>query len=503
MDRGHSRLYPFDPDSGHLPEIAAPGALVSGAGGGVVTLIVTPDVARSSWSPAAAIAVARAWSDQGHRVILFDLSLTEPVLHQTLGLPNAVGVVDLVLSEASMPSVAQQAGAPGFQFVSVGTPVEDPTEITLSDAWSAFVEEVGSAQARVLFYVPADLPGVDALIARSTATLLLAGDPTEAEWVAESFALDEVWGLLEDRGPPPPTEGSIEMAGEVEAEASTEVVEAGSARVPETGVEPTTEAEPQTETEPGTDSVPTTEAEPETDTEAVALETEAKLETGTEPDRRRIPWRPALVGTLVGLGALFLLQRMLVPADQTVPVALTEDFQTSVSAEPSPPEPQQAYSLALAAYQTREAAGRHAQRLAQRRPDLLFIVAPVRVADRVYHRVLAGPSVDSLGAERLRESLAETLTGDDGARWIVRPTPLAFDFGGFESIEAATGRVAEIGNAGIGAYVFEVAGSTAPGFRVYAGAYQSPAEADVMRTELDTAFGGVPILGPRIGRYVR
>jgi hypothetical protein len=139
--------------------------------------------------------------------------------------------------------------------------------------------------------------------------------------------------------------------------------------------------------------------------------------------------------------------------------------------------------------------------MAQRRPDLLFIVAPVRVAGRVYHRVLAGPAEDSLGGERLRSSLAETLAGDDDARWIVRPTPLAFDFGRFESAEAAEGRVAEIGNAGIGAYVFEVAGTRAPEFRVYAGAYQSPAEAEVMREALAAAFGSVPTLWPRMGRY--
>ena len=200
MDRGHSRLYLFDPDSGRLPEVAAPGALLSGAGRGVVTLIVAPDVIRSSWSPAAAVALARAWFGQGHRVLLCDLSLTRPVLHEKLGLPNAVGIIDVVLREAPIPSVAQQAGTPGFQFVSVGTPIEDPTEVTLSDEWAAFVEEVVDAQATVLFYVPSDLPGVDALVARSAATLLLAGDPAEAEWVAQSFALDDVAGLVEDRG---------------------------------------------------------------------------------------------------------------------------------------------------------------------------------------------------------------------------------------------------------------------------------------------------------------
>ena len=485
MDQGHSRLYPFDPDSGQLPEIAAPGVLLSSAGGGVVTLIVAPDVIQSAWSPAAAAAIAQAWSDQGHRVVLFDLSLTAPVLHVTLGLPNAVGIVDLVLREASMPSVAQQAGATGFQFVAVGSPVEDPTEVTLTDAWSTFVEEVGHAQATVLFYVPADLPGVEALVASSAATLLLAGDPTEADWVAQSFALDDVSGLVEDRGESVPAIGASP-----EDPAGSAVDELAFLSAP--GVEGdggATEA---------TSPVPTSVPEVRTRSETPM---HPEPEPRSEPKRKLVQWRPVLVGTLVGLAALIMWQALFAPSQSPPPPEPAGARQTPAVSEPSPPEPRQAYSLALAAYQARETAEARARRLSQQRPDLLFIVAPVRVNDRVYHRVLAGPAADSLGAEAVRASLAETLAGDDGARWIVRPTPLAFDFGEFESAEAADGRVAEIGNGGIGAYVLEVAGSPSPAFRVYAGAYQTPAEAEVMRAELDSALGAVPTLGPRIGRY--
>ena len=468
MDRGHSRLYPFDPDSGRLPEIAAPGALLSGAGRGVVTLIVAPDVIRSSWSPTAAVALARAWSGQGHRVVLCDLSLTWPVLHETLGLPNAVGIVDVVLREAPIPSVAQRAGTPGFQFISVGTPIEDPTEVTLSDEWAAFVEEVGDAQATIVFYVPADLPGVDALVARSAATLLLAGDPTEAEWVAQSFALDDVAGLVEDRG-----EEGAQAAEPPEAPQQPAVDDFGSIA----------------------------------DSSAVADVHEETETTGEEPnpEPRVILWRPALAGTLVGLGALALWQVMFTASEPVPPLVEATAPQPPVSSAPStsPAGPHQVYSLALAAYQAGETARRQAQRMARRRPDLLFIVAPVRVSGRVYHRVLAGPVEDSLGAERLRASLAETLSDENAARWIVRPTPLAYGFGEFESSEAAQVRVAEVRNAGIGAYILEVGGMQRPLFRVYAGAYQSPAEAEVMGAALNALPGSASELERRIGRYVR
>ena len=224
-----------------------------------------------------------------------------------------------------------------------------------------------------------------------------------------------------------------------------------------------------------------------------------------DPEPRVIPWRPALAGTLVGLGALALWQIMFTTPEPVPPLVEPAAPQPPVSSAPStsPAGPHQAYSLALAAYQAGETAGRQAERMAQRRPDLLFIVAPVRVSGRVYHRVLAGPAEDSLAAERLRASLAETLSDEDAARWIVRPTPLAYGFGEFESSEAAQVRVAEVRSAGIGAYVLEIEGMQRPLFRVYAGAYQSPGEAEVMGAALNASPGGAPELERRIGRYVR
>jgi len=414
---------------------------------------------------------------------LFDLSLTAPVLHQSLGLPNAVGIVDLILGGASMSSVAQQAGTAGFQFVAVGTEVTDPTEVTLSDAWPDFVDDIGHADATILFYVPADLPGVDALVARSVATVLLAGDPTEAEWVAQSFALDDVVGLVEATGDEP--------------DPSTEVIDlpvspgGGPPAKDEFGFSPL----------PGVQTV---------DEEQNLIVSEAAV-----PEKPPLPWRPALIGTLVALGALAAWQAVYTdrepkgpssePPDRVPPVeqvAVPEEAPAAaVSAVSTGPE--QGYSLALAAYETEAAATQEARAMAQRRPDLLFIVAPVRVSGMAYHRLLAGPAADAPGAERLRASLAETLRGDDGARWIVRETPLAFFFGEFESTDAAAGRASDVRAAGVGAYVLEVEGSQAPSYRVYAGAYASSEEAVVMEGILAAALDVVPALEPRMGSYAR
>ena len=348
------------------------------------------------------------------------------------------------------------------------------------------MEEVGDPQVTVLFYVPGNLPGMDALVARSDATLLLAGDPTEAEWVAQSFALDDVAGLVEDRG-------------EEGAQAAAERREQAAAKPPEAPWQAAADDFGST-----ADSGALAEVQEGTET----------MSEEADPEPRVIPWRPALAGTLVGLGALALWQIMFTTPEPVPPLVegaapqpLVEATapQPPVSSAPStsPAGPHQAYSLALAAYQAGETAGRQAERMAQRRPDLLFIVAPVRVSGRVYHRVLAGPAEDSLAAERLRASLAETLSDENASRWIVRPTPLAYGFGEFESSEAAQVRVAEVRNAGIGAYVLEIEGMQRPLFRVYAGAYQSPGEAEVMGAALNASLGGAPELERRIGRYVR
>ena len=104
------------------------------------------------------------------------------------------------------------------------------------------------------------------------------------------------------------------------------------------------------------------------------------------------------------------------------------------------PETHQAYSLALGSFRETARAERLVASLGRRRPDLLFTIALVRVSGLVFRRVLAGPAEDSLGAERLRTSLAATLSGEDASKWIVRATPLAFDFGDAPTRESAPAR---------------------------------------------------------------
>src|SRR3712207_7773963 len=58
------------------------------------TLFPYTTLFRSAWAADAAISMATAWAKAGRRVVLTDLHLQEPILHERLGEPNLDGVVD-------------------------------------------------------------------------------------------------------------------------------------------------------------------------------------------------------------------------------------------------------------------------------------------------------------------------------------------------------------------------------------------------------------------------
>ena len=194
------------------------------------------------------------------------------------------------------------------------------------------------------------------------------------------------------------------------------------------------------------------------------------------------------------------------PAPESV--ALRQDPPAPVlapAAAPAPaasPETHQAYSLVLGSFREAARAEKLAEDLAGGRPDLLFTITPVRVGGQVFLRVLAGPAEDSLGAERLRTSLAETLSGVDASQWIVRATPLAFDLGDEPTQESAQAMVQLLRQGGLNAYVLSLGAAETRTFKVYAGAFSDEEEAAVMRAFFDATGAGVPNLVNRLGSPV-
>ncbi len=436
-------LHPFDPDSGLTPEVADFDLLRERSGGFGIILIPVPDVETPSWCARAAAALVTSWSARGARIVFADVSLRQPVLHDVFGLPNSKGITDVMMAGAQLRAVSRLVGSPGFLFIPTGAQSADAADVMRSGRWDIVFKALGEANVDLVIYAPADLPGLDALLARSSAVLLLGGDPKVAEEVIQTLGLSEGAGLR-----PPVLEGT-----------------SGGMASP-------------------------------------SVAPEAQAEGRKRAYLRWVPpWRPAAaVGLLVlaaWAGSMILLggeaESLAVPEERAEP---------PVPVIAPVPDPTQGYSLSLAAFQDAGQAAHEAEELAGRRADLLFTTVPVRVSGRVFHRVLAGPATDSGAAEELRTSLAETLSGENSALWIVRATPLAFTLGDYESRAAADRRAQEASVAWLSPYVFEIGASDRTSFRVFSGAYADNIEASVVQARFQELREEPLELVRRVGRYV-
>ena len=407
------------------------------------------------------MALVTAWSARGARILLADVSLAQPVLHEVLDLRNSEGVTDVMMNDAQLRAVGRRVGSPEFLFISAGTPTGDIVDVMRSGRWDIVLEALEQANVHLVMYAPADLPGLDALLGRSPATLLLGGDPDVAAEAIGAVGLHETVGLR-----PPVSAGITDDVAAPLAEFGP-LWPAGSAGVPTTA----------------TDS---------TETARVA---------GLKHVRRVPYWKPATVVGLLVLAVWAGLRVMLGGATGSLEV-LEERAGPPAQVVAPPPETPQPYSLSLAAFEDGRVAALRAEDLAERRADLLFTTVPVRVSGRVFHRILAGPAKDSAAAEALRTSLGESLSDEDSSAWIVRATPLAFALGDYESRDAAGRRAEEMSMASLAPYVFEVGATDGPSFRVYAGAYADAAEASLAHERFIEAGGEVPQLVRRVGRYV-
>ena len=436
-------FHPFDLDSELIPEIADFGSLRERSGGRGIIFIAVPDVEAPSWCAQAAVALVSTWSAGGARIVLADVSLGEPVLHHVFGVPNLEGVTDLMLAGAQLRAVSRWVGTPGFPFIPAGTLTADAADVMRSGQWDTVLKALGEVNVDLVLYAPADLPGLDALLARSSAVLLLGGNLEAAEEAIQTLGLSEAVGLRPSV--PEGTSGEIAFLTNASEVRAADRKRSYLLRVP--------------------------------------------------------PWRPATAAGLLML-TVWAGSRVLLDGSAESSQAPQERIEPPIPVIASAPDPPQAYSLSLAAFQDAGLAARQVEGLAGRRADLLFITVPVWVSGRVFHRILAGPATDSGAAEELRASLAETFADEDSALWIVRATPLAFTLGDYESREAADRRAEEVPVAWLAPYVFEVGASDRPSFRVLAGAYADSAEASVVHAQFEE-LGEEPLeLVRRAGRYV-
>lgn len=437
MPSSQAKPQPFEPDDGGLPP-----ALLTfferPAGERPALLLVAGAGARASgWAARASAALAGSLAYLAYRVVLCDLSVEEPELHQLLETPNLEGMADIFLFGASLRRVATRTGS-GIHFVPAGPAVADAADILEHPRWNRLLSGAAEAEATLLLYVPAGGSGLESLTRQVPAVVILA-------------TAEESDRVLADLPPGPPP---VAVLGPQDARPlpTREQVEAG---IPD-----------------------------------FALADGEARRAGVFSSRRHRSAGPRIV-IYLGLLLLVLAGGWLMARALG---ARTPGFGFlaaggDAASEPSATAPAPAtalerplpFSVAIEAHQDLDVAQDRAGSLADAHEGVSFFVAPILVDEVVYYRVMAGPLPDSASAVTVMRALVAE--GDKRAEsaWDVRPTSLAFQLGEYGTPEAAAARQAELAGAGIPGYIVEIPYTHGPSrYRLYAGAYETAEQAGLL-----------------------
>ncbi|MBW3553850.1 MAG: SPOR domain-containing protein [Gemmatimonadetes bacterium] len=443
---------PFDPGSGELPP-ALESVLIDSASPILLLVAAEADDAAAH----VAIALAEARAARGLATVLSDADFDAPRLHRLLDEPNLEGLVDVFLFGASLERVTVQPEKRRFTFAPAGAYAPDPAEVLQSPRWDRIAEEVTGDGALLLVFLPAAAPGARELSRRVGRAVVLGDDRGAERAVAR---LDPGCRIL-------------------------------------AAVQTTVAAEPEVERTTRPDSVWQGGA---TAFHTSDLDVPVVIRT-PKPRRSTAPILLAIALVLaLAAGAWFGYQALF---GSEAPVATAAPAQAATAAERGAlletPIP---YSVAVEAHQDMESATYRARLLSRAEPEISFHLAPVSVRGVLYFRLLAGPFPDRETGMAVMRRLVDAghKTGMDD--WAVRPTTHAFFLGDFDSEADARARTDALAEDGVPAYVVPLRyASGARRYRVYGGAYENQAEADVMREMLENA-GEPAQLIPRIGEPV-
>ena len=146
--------------------------------GRVIAVRATPGAREGGWAARAAIEIARAGVAQGARVLLADLFLDAPHLHEAFGAHNLEGVTDAVGYGASVGRIARSADEGAFWVATAGTPVADVDALFDNPGWRRWVEGLLEDGITLVAYQPAEMM----VPPRGTPSIVLArkGEPMTA-----------------------------------------------------------------------------------------------------------------------------------------------------------------------------------------------------------------------------------------------------------------------------------------------------------------------------------
>ena len=146
------------------------------------------------------------------------------------------------------------------------------------------------------------------------------------------------------------------------------------------------------------------------------------------------------------------------------------------------------FSVAMAVYSVLEQAQARVEQLTREAPTMNFYIAPTVLQGSIFYRVLAGPLPDSASAAAVRDTLIARRIKTFTSSSDVLDTPYAFLLGSFATSAEADTRAAEARTKGIPTYVVPVSEAGRPAqYKVYAGAYTGPGDAEFLREILERA----------------
>lgn len=439
------------------------------------SVVVLLGDSHSRLSAETAIDLCSELAASGQRMVLADLHLETPLLHELLGVENLEGLVDIFLYGASLSRIARPVLDSAFLFIPAGTYPPDPAEVYSNDRWKKLVAGFAESDATLAVFTPAE--GDLAALAHWSTDVVLLGPARDEEQVAE---LERLGFRVHELHP---------SAHEAEAPATLPEAEA-------TIWPPTPH-----------NAIPAPHSTPE----LIRLP-ESELELPPPPVRtpaKRSAGSPVLwillaavaIATIAYL--LFSLKPELLPgaaAESLTSVGAVDDTIAASATAVSGAVP---YSVPVRAFSSLAAAQEEVAANQLRLPSIPFYVSAETQQEVLYYRVFAGTSPDSATAEVLRRDLVREdiiNEADSGGSWsFIERTPLAFDLGQFASMSDAAERLDSLRARAIPAYATLIPYSDGSRrWQLYGGAFRDSLSGEGMR-DLLTTVGVEPRLTVRSG----
>ena len=115
-------------------------------------------------------------AESGARVALLDADLRKPRLAQVMGIEGAVGLSDVLISQAELKDVLQPWGSDNLTVIPAGQIPPNPSELLGTAAMQQVLEDLGDQADYVLIDAPPILPVTDAAVLSdfTSGTLLVA-----------------------------------------------------------------------------------------------------------------------------------------------------------------------------------------------------------------------------------------------------------------------------------------------------------------------------------------